>query len=99
VTDIILQILVLQLDNGGFSLNVTTLAIITGIVGGLVAGISFIFRKLDSSQEKQIAKLTEERDLLLEKLLETIQTGERAADAGEEATKLLLKRKKARSTT
>lgn len=85
-----------QVDPGGMTLNVPTLAVVTSIVAGLIGGITFLFKKLDGAQARQIQRLEEENELLLDKLFEVMQTGERTADVGEEAARLLLKRKIAR---
>jgi hypothetical protein len=86
----------IQADPSGLVLNIPTLAVVTSIVVGLVGGISFLFKKLDSHQARQIERLQEENEILLEKLFDIMQIGERTADIGEEAAKLLLKRKSLR---
>jgi hypothetical protein len=79
----------------GFYLNLPTLGVISSIVLGLVGGLTYLFKKWDLGRDKQIESLTVERDALLEKLFDVVKTGERTADAGEEAAKLLLRRAKA----
>jgi hypothetical protein len=73
----------------GFALNTVTLGIVTAIVLGLAGAITFLFKLVTSGQQRQIDKLTEERDLLLDKLLHTMRTADRAGEAADEAARML----------
>lgn len=76
-------------DTGGVVLNIATLAVVTGVVGTLAGAIALMYRNQNASQARQIDRLTEERDALLGRLLDTVATADRAAEAGERAGHLL----------
>jgi hypothetical protein len=84
--------MLLQAD--GFSLNVTTLAVVTALVGTLAGAVALLFRKLSEHQRQQIEDLTDERDLLLDKLFDMTALADRSTDLADDAAKLLLKRRR-----
>jgi hypothetical protein len=86
--------LLLLIQADGFSLNVTTLAVVTTLVGALAGAIALLFRKLSEHQRQQIEDLTDERDLLLDKLFDMTEIADRSTGLADDAAKLLLKRRK-----
>lgn len=87
----LLTVLAEQAD--GLALNATTLTVVTAMVAALGGAIVFLFKMATSNQAKQIDRLTEERDLLLDRLFDMTRTADRAVDAGAEAAELLARRK------
>lgn len=90
----------------GFALNTTTLGVITAIVAGLVAALTFLFRYAGSSQaryidrlEKQNDRLENEKQELTDALIDVLRTGQRAADVADDAARELLKRRARKPTS
>lgn len=89
----------LAIQADGFSLNVTTLAVVTALIGALAGAVTFLHRALSARDREEIKELREERDLLLDKLFDTVETADRTTDLADDATKLLLKRRRSPRAT
>jgi hypothetical protein len=82
-------------EASGFTISGQALLTIGGIVGTLAGVISLLFKLLLSAKDAQLAarekenqELRDDNEFLRAELLRALQTGERAANAADQATQI-----------
>jgi hypothetical protein len=85
-----------QID--GIGLNTPTLAVVTTIVLGLVGTITFLFKWATARQDREIARLEQDKQALesdnqhlIDTLIDVLRTTHRSMDAADEATQELIR--------